>query len=121
MTNLPVGIARTNSTLATACFDPIGIIVDWLLRAARGRFYDNGAIVGCCQGGNLPRTARRRKVLAFEVGLPATGAFEVDALLPETDAVCLDYRVYDGTLCVRTSHSLRREKSVISASIEQAA
>jgi len=28
---------------------------------------------------------------------PATGAFEVNALFPETDGVCLDYRAYDGT------------------------
>ena len=25
------------------------------------------------------------------------GAFEVDALFPETDGVCLDYRAFDGT------------------------
>jgi hypothetical protein len=26
-----------------------------------------------------------------------TGAFEVDALFPEADKVCLDYRDFDGT------------------------
>ena len=108
-------------------FDPIGIIVDWFDACREGRLaalnelYDDGAIVDCCQGGTFRGRLGVERYGRSKLAHPATGAFEVDALFPETDGVCLDYRAYDGTLCVRTSHSLRREKSVICASIEQAA
>ena len=89
-------------------FDPIGIIVDWLDACREGRLaalidlYDDGAIVDCCQGGG---TFRGRlgveRYWRSKLAHPAAGAFEVDALCPETDGVCLDYRAYDGT-SVRT-------------------
>ena len=100
-------------------FDPIGIIVDWFDACREGRLaalnelYDDGAIVDCCQGGTFRGRLGVERYGRSKLAHPATGAFEVDALFPETDGVCLDYRAYEGPLCVRTSHSLRREKSVM--------
>ena len=84
-------------------FDPIGIIVDWLDTCRKGQLdalidlYDDGAIVDFCQGGTFRGRLGVERYWRSKLAHPAAGAFEVDALLPETDGVCLDYRAYDGT------------------------
>jgi len=83
-------------------FDPIGIIVDWLDACREGRLaalvdlYDDKAIVDCCQGGTFRGRLGVEKYWRSKLTHPANSAFEVDALFPETDGVCLDYRAYDG-------------------------
>jgi len=68
-------------------FDPIGIIVDWLDACRKGRLaalinlYDDGAIQGGTFRGRLGVERYWRSKLAH----PAAGAFEVDALFPETE------------------------------------
>ena len=85
-----------------AGFDPIRIIVDWF-DAREGRLaalidlYDDGAIVDCCQGGTIRGRFGVERYWRLKLAHPATEAFEVDALFPETDGVCLDYRAHDGT------------------------
>ncbi|XSC43225.1 nuclear transport factor 2 family protein [Bradyrhizobium sp. RDT10] len=84
-------------------FDPIGIIVDWLDACREGRLaalidlYDDGAILDCCQGGTFRGRLGVERYWRSKLAHPAAGAFEVDALCPETGGVCLDYRAYDGT------------------------
>jgi len=41
--------------------------------------------------------ARLRNYWRPKLAYAATGAFEVDALFPDTDGVFLDYRSYDGS------------------------
>jgi hypothetical protein len=94
-------------TSSRSNFDPIGIVVDWLDACRQGQLptlvdlYDDEAIIDCCQGGTfrgrLGAKRYRRPKLAHSV----TGAFEVDALFPEADGVCLDYRNFNG-MPVRT-------------------
>jgi hypothetical protein len=88
-------------------FDPIGIVVDWL-DACRARqlsalveLYDNEATIDCCQGGSFRGRLEVERYRRPKLGRAATGAFEVDALFPEADGVCLDYRDFDG-MPVRT-------------------
>lgn len=88
-------------------FDPIGIVVDWL-DACRARqlsalveLYDNEATIDCCQGGSFRGRLEVERYWRPKLGRAATGAFEVDALFPEADGVCLDYRDFDG-MPVRT-------------------
>jgi hypothetical protein len=53
----------------------------------------------------------------------ASGAFVVDALFPDKDGVCLDYRAFDGTP-VRTHFTLTEAGKILHtacASIKQAA
>ena len=100
-------------------FDPIGIIVDWLDACREGRLaalidlYDDGAILDCCQGGTFRGRLGVERYWRSKLAHPAAGAFEVDALCPETTACVSTIARTMGPLCVRTSHSLRREKSVI--------
>ena len=71
-------------------FDPIGIIVDWLDACREGRLaalielYDDGAILDCCQGGTFRRRLGVERYWRSKLAHPAAGAFEVDALFPET-------------------------------------
>jgi SnoaL-like domain len=90
-------------------FDPIGIIVDWLDACREGRLaalvdlYDDKAIVDCCQGGTFRGRLGVEKYWRSKLTHPANRAFEVDALFPEADGVCLDYRAYDG-ICAHAIH-----------------
>lgn len=84
-------------------FDPIGIVVDWL-DACRARqlltlidLYDNEASIDCCQGGTFRGRLGLERYWRPKLTHAVTGAFEVDALFPEADGVCLDYRDFDGT------------------------
>jgi hypothetical protein len=83
-------------------FDPMGLVIDWLDACRERRLsslvdlYDESATLDCCcetARGRLDLEAYWRPKLAHAV----IGAFEVDALFPETDGVCLDYRAFDGT------------------------
>jgi hypothetical protein len=71
-------------------FDPIGIIVDWLDACREGRLaalidlYDDGAILDCCQGGTFRGRLGVERHWRSKLAHPAAGAFEVDALFPET-------------------------------------
>lgn len=71
-------------------FDPIGIIVDWLDACREGRLaalidlYDDGAILDCCQGGTFRGRLGVERYWRSKLAHPAAGAFEVDALFPET-------------------------------------
>ena len=82
-------------------FDPMGLVIDWLDACKERRLsslidlYDESATLDCCcetARGRLDLEAYWRPKLAHAV----IGAFEVDALFPETDGVCLDYRAFDG-------------------------
>lgn len=88
-------------------FDPIGVVVDWL-DACRARhlsalidLYDDEAIVDCCQGGTFRGPLGVERYWRPKLAHTAAGAFEVDALFPDADRICLDYRDFDGT-AVRT-------------------
>lgn len=94
-------------TSSRSDFDPIGIVVDWL-DACRGRqlatlldLYDVNAILDCCEGGRFRGRLGLEQYWRPKLARAAAGSFEVDALFPETDGVCLDYRDFDGT-AVRT-------------------
>jgi len=94
-------------TSSRSNFDPIGIVVDWL-DACRGRqltalldLYDDAAIVDCCQGGTFHGRAGVERYWRPKLARALAGSFEVDAVFPERDGVCLDYRDFDGT-AVRT-------------------
>jgi len=84
-------------------FDPIGIVVDWLDACKERRLsalvdlYDDGATVGCCDGGTFRGRSEVERYWRPKLAHAATGAFEVDALFPDTDGVSLDYRSYDGS------------------------
>jgi len=84
-------------------FDPIGIVVDWLDACKERRLsalvdlYDDGATVDCCDGGTFRGRAEVEGYWRPKLAYAATGAFEVDALFPDTDGVFLDYRSYDGS------------------------
>ena len=56
--------------------------------------WDDGAIVDCCEGGTFRGRIGVERYGRPKLAHPATGAFEVDALFPETDGVCLDYRAW---------------------------
>ena len=84
-------------------FDPIGIVVDWL-DACREKqlsvlldLYDDAAVVDCRRGGCFRGRQGLEAYWRPRLAQRATGAFVVDALFPENDGICLDYRAYDGT------------------------
>lgn len=88
-------------------FDPIGIVVDWL-DACRSRqlltlidLYDDAAIIDCCQGGTFRGRRGLEEYWRPKLAHSSPRSFEVDALCPEKDRVCLDYRDFDGAV-VRT-------------------
>jgi len=83
-------------------FDPIGIVVDWI-DACRERklsalveLYDEAATVDCCEGGRFSGRAGVERYWRSRLAGPSTGAFEIDAIMPEWKGVCLDYREHDG-------------------------
>src|SRR5438105_4769914 len=84
-------------------FDPIGIVVDWLDACREGQLstlldlYDDSAVIDCCQGGTFRGRLGVEKYWRPKLANVASGAFEIDALFPETDGVWLDYRDFDGT------------------------
>jgi hypothetical protein len=110
-------------------FDPIGIVVDWL-DACRERqlsvlidLYDDAGIIDCCQGGTFRGRLGIERYWRPKLTHAVPGAFEIDALFPEADGVCLDYRDYDGTP-VRTHFAFTEAGKIrhtACASVRQAA
>ena len=85
-------------------FDPMGLVIDWLDACKERRLsslldlYDESATLECCCEDKTLHG--RRDLLAYwgpKLAHAVIGAFEVDALFPETDGVCLDYRAFDGS------------------------
>jgi len=92
-----------SSSRSNRNFDPIGIVVDWL-DACRQRqlptltaLYDDEAIIDCCQGDTFRGRPAVERYWAPKLATAVAGSFEIDALFPEADGVCLDYRNFDGT------------------------
>ena len=86
----------------SADFDPVGVVVDWI-DACRERklstlidLYDPAAIVDCCEGGRFRGRSELERYWRPRLSRQATGAFEIDVLMPHADGVSLDYRGYDG-------------------------
>ena len=83
-------------------FNAIGIVVDWIdackerRRSALLDLYEATATVECCEGGTFRRRFEVERYWTTKVARPAAGAFEIDALYPGTDGVCLDCRGYNG-------------------------
>ena len=82
-------------------FDPMGLVIDWLDACKERRLsslldlYDESATLECCCEGKTLHGWR--DLLAYwgpKLAHAVIGAFEVDALFPETDGVCLDYRAF---------------------------
>jgi hypothetical protein len=83
-------------------FDAIGVVVDWIDACKHGQLttllnlYANDATVECCQGGRFRGRSEMETYWRPRLARPAAGAFEIDALFPESGGVSLDYRGYDG-------------------------
>jgi hypothetical protein len=84
-------------------FDPIGIVVDWLDACKQRQLfalvdlYDDSATLDCrCEGKTLRGLSEVERYWGPKLAHAVTEAFEVDALFPETEGVCLDYRAFDG-------------------------
>ena len=96
-------------------FDPMGLVIDWLDACKERRLsslvdlYDESATLDCCCE-NAARTPDLEAYWGPKLAHAVIGAFEVDALFPETDGVCLDYRAFDERRCEYISSSLTREK-----------
>ena len=85
-------------------FDPMGLVIDWLDACKERRLsslidlYDESATLDCCcEGKALRGLPDLEAYWGPKLVHAVIGAFEVDALFPETDGVCLDYRAFDGT------------------------
>jgi hypothetical protein len=83
-------------------FDAIGIVVDWIDACKDRRLsalldlYEATATVECCEGGTFRGRFEVERYWTTKLARSAAGAFEIDALYPEADGICLDYRGYDG-------------------------
>ena len=92
-----------SSTRRNCNFDPIGTVVDWLDACRQRRLaalidlYDDEATIDCCEGGTFRGRLAVERYWTPKLATAVTGSFEIDALFPEADGVCLDYRNFDGT------------------------
>jgi SnoaL-like protein len=92
-----------SSTRRNRNFDPIGTVVDWLDACRQRRLaalidlYDDEATIDCCEGGTFRGRLAVERYWTPKLATAVTGSFEIDALFPEADGVCLDYRNFDGT------------------------
>jgi hypothetical protein len=83
-------------------FDPAAIVVGWLDACRQRRLsdllelYDDDATVDCCERG---RSEGRRALQAYwtlKLLDSDPGAFEIEAIVPETGGVYLEYRACGG-------------------------
>ena len=89
-------------------FDAVAIVVDWLDACRQRRLsdllelYDEDATVDCCEGGRFEGRHALRAYWNLRLSNQDPGAFEIEAILPETRGVYLEYRDCGG----RTFRSL---------------
>ena len=80
-------------------FDPMGLVIDWLDACKERRLsslidlYDESATLDCCcEGKALRGLPNLEAYWGPKLVHAVSGAFDIDALFPETDGVCLDFR-----------------------------
>ncbi|WP_454633714.1 nuclear transport factor 2 family protein [Bradyrhizobium cenepequi] len=79
-------------------FDAVAIAVDWLDACRQRRLsdvlelYDDDATVDCCEGGRFEGRHALRAYWNLRLSNQDSGAFEIEAILPETRGVYLEYR-----------------------------
>ena len=77
-------------------FDAIGVVVDWIDACKQRRLsdllnlYDAAATVECCEGGSFQGRSEMERYWRPRLARARSGAFEIDALMPEPDGVTLD-------------------------------
>lgn len=84
-------------------FDPIGVVIGWIDACKQQRLdalldlYDDAGTVECYEGGSFEGRSAMKWYWSQKLANAATDAFEIDALVPESDGgVSLYYRDYDG-------------------------
>jgi hypothetical protein len=83
-------------------FDPIGVVMDWIEACRQRRLedlmdlYADDATVDYCQGGRFEGRAALLGYWIPKLRDQRSGTFQIDAVMPVTLGVSLDYRDYDG-------------------------
>ena len=84
-------------------FDPMRLVIDRLDACKERRlsslidlYHESAALDCCCEGKTLRGRPDLEAYWGPKLMHAVIGAFEVDALFPETDGVCLDYRAFNG-------------------------
>jgi SnoaL-like domain len=88
-------------------FDAVAIVVDWLDACGQRRLsdllelYDDDATVDCCEGGRFEGRHALSAYWHLRLSNQDPGAFEIEAILPETRGVYLEYRCGRRTFRIR--------------------